>query len=132
MSQRCLGEGGIDMKKMKKTDPNLMGLISELKTVARENDAPIWRDVARRLEGPARNWAEVNVSKVSKYAEENDTIVIPGKLLGAGDIDKKVTIATYRASKSAVKKVESAGGKVIGMLELAGSNPKGSGVRIMR
>ncbi len=119
------------MKKMKKTDPNLMELISGLKAKARENDAPIWRDVARRLEGPARNWAEVNVSRVSKYAEDNETIVIPGKLLGAGDIDKKVTIAAYRASRSAVKKVESAGGKVIGITELAGQNLKGSGVRIM-
>ena len=120
------------MRNVKKTDPNLVELISELKRMARENDAPIWRDVARRLEGPARNWAEVNVSRVSKYAEDNDTIVIPGKLLGAGDIDKKVTIATYKASRSAVKKVESAGGKVIGIPELAGQNPRGSGVRIMK
>jgi len=120
------------MKKMKKTNPNLMELINGLKEKARDNEAPIWRDVARRLEGPSRNWAEVNVSKVSRYAEDNDTIVIPGKLLGAGEIDKKVTIAVYSASRKAVNKVESAGGKVIGVLELAGTNPKGSGVRIMR
>ncbi len=120
------------MKSRKKTNTNLTELISELKTKARTNEAPIWRDVALRLEAPSRNWAEVNVSKVSRYAKENETIVIPGKLLGAGEIDKKVTIAAYRASKSAIEKVENAGGKVMSVLELAGTNPKGSGVRIMR
>ncbi len=119
------------MKKMRKTNPNLVELIHELKKKAHENDAPIWRDVARRLEAPSRNWAEVNVSKVARYAGENETIVIAGKLLGAGDIDKKVTVAAYRASQSAKKKIESAGGRVISIMELVESNPKGSNVRIM-
>lgn len=119
------------MKRIRKTNPNLVELIRELKKRAHENDAPIWRDVARRLEAPSRNWAEVNVSKIARYAAENETVVIAGKLLGAGDIDKKVTVAVYKSSESARKKIERAGGKVISIMELVESNPKGSGVRIM-
>ncbi len=119
------------MKKIRKTNPNLVELISELKKKARENEAPIWRDVARRLEAPSGNRAEVNVSRIARYASENETIVIAGKILGAGDIDKKVTIAAYRSSDSAKKKIESAGGRVISLTDLVKENPKGSNVRIM-
>lgn len=119
------------MKKIRKKNPNLVELISELEKKARENEAPIWRDVARRLESPSRNWAEVNVGKIARYAAENETIVVAGKVLGAGDIDKKVTIAAYRSSESSRKKVESAGGRVISLRALVEENPKGSNVRIM-
>lgn len=119
------------MRKIRKTNRNLVELIHELKKKAHENEAPIWRDVARRLEVPSRNWAEVNVSKIARYAGENETIIIAGKLLGSGNIDKKVTVAAYRASKSAKKKIEDAGGKVISIIELVEANPKGSNVRIM-
>ena len=119
------------MKKIRKTNPNLVELIHELKKNARENEAPIWRDVARRLEAPSRNWAQVNVSRIARYAADNETIVIAGKLLGAGEIDKKVTIAAYRSSESARKKIESAGGRLISLAELVKENPKGSNIRIM-
>ncbi len=119
------------MRKNQKTNPNTTDLILALKKVSRENDAAIWRDIARRLEKPSSRWSEVNLSEIERHAKDKDTIIIAGKLLGSGDITKVVNVAAFSASGSAKKKLADAGGKFMQIEELAASNPKGSGVRIM-
>lgn len=120
------------MKKTFKTDPNLLALIDELKATTRENGAAIWRDIAKRLEKPKRNWAEVNLSKLERYAEEGDVIVVPGKVLAAGNLNKKITVAAYSFSDSAKAAILGAGGKDMTIMELVSENPKGSNVKMMR
>ena len=115
----------------RKTNPSLMALVQHLKDASRTNEAPIWRDIALRLEGPASNWAEVNVGKLDRYADEGDVIVVPGKLLGAGELKKKVTVAAFRCTGQAKQKLAGAGGMSLSFEELIEDNPKGSGVRIM-
>ena len=118
-------------KKSNKTNPNLVALIKRLKDASRTNEAPVWRDIAVRLEGPQRNWAEVNVGKLHLYAKEDDVIVVPGKLLGAGELAKKLTVASFRSSGQAKEKVEKAGGTSVSIEELLAKHPKGSKVKIM-
>jgi large subunit ribosomal protein L18e len=118
------------MTKTKKSDPNLVLLIDVLKKQTRENGAEIWRDIARRLEKPSRNWAEVNLSRLERYAKEGDVIVVPGKVLGAGAINK-LTVAAFRFSASAVKKIEEAGGRQLTFAQLMKETPSGRDVRIM-
>lgn len=115
----------------RKTNPHLLTLVQHLKDASRTNEAPIWRDIALRLEGPASHWAEVNVGKVDRHANEDDVIVVPGKLLGAGNLKKKVTVAAFRCTGQAKDKVASAGGRSLSLEELVENNPKGSKVRIM-
>jgi large subunit ribosomal protein L18e len=118
-------------KKINKTNPNLVSLIRRLKDASRTNEAPVWRDIALRLESPSNNWAEVNVGKLDRYASENDIIVVPGKVLGSGELAKKLTVAAYGFSSQARQKVENAGGQNMSIEELMASNPKGSKVKIM-
>jgi len=119
------------LKSSCKTNPNLEELIVELKRLSRENEAPIWRTIARKLEKPSRVWAEVNIASIDKHAKAKESVLIAGKLLGAGTISKAVNVAAYSASESAIKKVENAGGKFMQITELAKLNPKGSGIKIM-
>ena len=114
-----------------KSNPLLVDLIRELKHRAFEQKAPIWKDVARRLARPSRNWPGVNVGKVSAVVKKGETALIPGKLLGAGELDRSLTIAAFSASQSARSKVAKAGGKVLSILELAEANPNGSQVRVV-
>lgn len=121
------------MKKIiSKTDPNLLSLIDELKRVSREKDVAIWRDIARRLDKPKRNWAEVNISRLERYAEDGDVIIVPGKLLGAGNLSKKLTVAAFKFSDSARQKIEGAGGRNLSITELLQESPEGSSIRVMR
>jgi large subunit ribosomal protein L18e len=115
-----------------KTDPNLVALITGLKAETRASGADIWRDIALRLEKPRQNWAEVNLSKLERYASEGDIIVVAGKVLGSGTLSKKLTVAAYDFSESAKKKIAEAGGKGVSIPELIKMSPNGSGVRIMR
>ncbi len=117
---------------IQKTNPRLSDLISLLKTTSRENEANIWRDIADRLEGPARNYAEVNLSKISRYAANGDTIIVPGKVLGSGALETSVTIAALNFSASASEKIREANGACMSIEELVSANPKGSRVRVLR
>ncbi len=119
------------MPSSSKVNLNLVKLIQDLKALSREHNAPIWGTVAKKLERPSRNWAEVNVSRVARHAKDGESLVVPGTLLGSGSISIGVTVAAFRASSEARKKIESAGGKVTSIMELAESNPDGSNVRIM-
>jgi large subunit ribosomal protein L18e len=119
------------MTNNKKSDPNLVALIDSLKKASREKGTDIWRDIALRLEKPSRNWAEVNLSKLELFANEGDIIVVAGKVLGAGDINKKLTVAAYKFSASAAKKIEDAGGRKLTIPELVRESPSGRDVRIM-
>ena len=115
-----------------KTNPQLVATIDNLKAKTRETDAAIWRDIALRLEKPKKNWAEANLSKLERYAKDGETIIVPGKVLAAGEISKKITVAAYSFSEAAAKAIVAAGGKTLSIEELADANPKGTGVRIMR
>ena len=120
------------MKITRKTNPRIPALISVLKDTARENDAPIWKDMAKRLEKPNRDYAEVNLSKINRYAAENELVMIPGKVLGAGVLGHAVTVAALGFSTTAVDKITSAGGKCMTIEQILEENPAGSGIRIMQ
>ncbi len=119
------------MKPTNKRNPHLVELIENLLRQSREHEAKIWRDVAERLAKSRKNWAEVNIGRVARHASKGETILVPGKLLGSGEIDFPVTVASFKASASAVEKIEKAGGKVITIEQLMKERPDGSGVRIM-
>src|SRR5207247_6037771 len=123
--------GPVFMAKPPKTNPHLQQVVRRLREVSRETNAPIWRDVAERLERTRKNWSEVNLSRLSRYAEKGEQIVVPGIVLATGEITTPVTVAAFRTSIAAQKKIEAAGGRAITLVELATLNPKGSGVRIM-
>ena len=119
------------MSLMAKTNPGLRVLIQDLKKKSWENDAPIWRDIAKRLEKPSSRRPAVNLSRIDRYANANDTVLVPGKLLAAGAITKPVKVAAYGFSTAAIEKISAAGGECISIESLAESNPKGTNVKIM-
>jgi large subunit ribosomal protein L18e len=119
------------MKKLKKTDEHITKLINELLRKSYELKAPIWKDVARRLSKSRKNYAVVNIGKLSRYAVENGIYIIPGTLLGSGFVAKKIKVAAFRISKSAKMKIEDAGGRVVSISELLAEHPDGSNIQII-
>jgi large subunit ribosomal protein L18e len=115
----------------RKSNPVLVELIGTLQKAGRDNQAPLWRDIASRLEKPSRNWAQVNISKIDQHLGDGETAVVAGKLLGSGELTKKVTIVAFSASESARAKVTAAGGKVLSLQEAIKAYPKGQNCRII-
>ena len=107
------------VKKIIKTNPNLIELINKLNKQSKSEDAAIWRT------------AEVNLSDIARYAEAGETVLVPGKVLSNGDLTEKVDVVALKFSAKAQEKIESAGGECISIDEIIESNPKGSNIRIM-
>ena len=115
----------------RKSDPNLVKLIDELLVASAKNEAKVWKDLAERIAKPRRLYAEVNISKIERYAKDNETIVVPGKVLGSGKTSKQVTVAALSFSESAKRKIEEVGGRCLTIMQLLEENPKGNNIRIM-
>lgn len=109
----------------------LLRLIMELKKRSNEQNAQIWKRVANDLERPTRQRRVVNLSSISRYTKENEVIVVPGKVLGAGTLGHKLTISAFQFSNGAKEKIEKAGAKIVPLLELSRENPSGKGIRII-
>jgi large subunit ribosomal protein L18e len=120
------------VKLTRKTNPRIVSLILTLKERAHGERAPIWKDIAKSLETPTRNYATVNLSKINRHTVENEVLLVPGKVLGAGFLNHSVTVAALNFSESAVTKISEAGGMCLSIEEIMDSNPKGSGIRIFR
>ena len=114
-----------------KTSSELVMTIDELRRLSRDNGAPIWRAVADRLEGPSRNWAQVNLEHASANLKEAEVGVVPGRVLGTGRVRRGLRLAAYGFSRAARDKIAAAGGNALSLSEIAALDPKGSRARIL-
>ena len=114
-------------KKVTKTNEVLLNIVVDLKKTATAKKAKIWKAVADELLKSTRKMREVNLEKINRVTKQNDVIVVPGKVLGTGTLNHKVTVAAFSFSESAKKKLEN----VLSIPELLKKNPKGSGVKII-
>ena len=119
------------MKRTGPTNNHLRELISRLKELSAKQKAPIWKRIAEDLEASTRDRRVVNLSRINRFSKDNDLIVVPGKVLSSGNLDKKVTVAAWDFSEMAKKKIKDANSKAMAIEELLDNNPKGKGVKII-
>ncbi len=116
---------------MEKTDENLSMLIAELKKKSLTSKERFWKAIALELERPTRQRRVVNLSKIDRFTSEGDFIVVPGKVLSAGELTHPLTIAAWKFSGSAKEKIEGKKAKGMTLAELLKSDIKGKKIRIM-
>lgn len=120
------------MRETKTTNPQLIELISRLRKLSKEQEAPIWLDVADHLAKTRRQRVTTNLSTINRHTEKDDFVLVPGKILASGELDHALTVASFDASDSAKAKVAGAKGKYLTIQELMEKNPKGSNIKIIR
>jgi len=113
------------------TNQLVLNMVKELKSASAKNKAPIWSKLAEMAQKPSIAKRLVNVGKISDVTKENDVVVVPGKVLGTGNISHKITLCSFSISTSAAKKVLSAGGKIISYSDMISKFPTGKGVKII-
>lgn len=117
---------------MRKADnPELIEVTRFLKSSANESNAPVWRTLAEKLEKSKHSRSAVNISRINRHTEDGETVTVPGKVLGSGVLDHKVSVAAFQFSEAAKKKIEAAGGKCLTFPALVKKNNKGKNVRII-
>ena len=119
------------MKRTGPTNPLLKDLIGELKKRSNEQSVNLWKRVALDLERPTRNRRAVNLSRINRYTKENEVIVVPGKVLGSGNLNHKLTISAYQFSEQAKDKLEKNGSQIVNLLDLSKEKPNGKKIRII-
>ena len=106
-------------------------LTQELKKLSLEKKAPFWKRIATELEKPSRNKRVVNLWKIEKVCKDDETIIVPGKVLGDGNLNKKVTVVALNYSKDAKKKLTDSKVSFMTNQDLMKKNPEAKGVRII-
>ena len=101
-------------------------LISQLK----KSKAPLYARLAKELSRPARNARRVNLAQVARHATDR-VVVVPGKVLGAGTLDKAVTVAAFGFSEQAEQKIKAAKGSILTIQELMKKYPDAKKVQIV-
>ena len=107
------------------TNPIKRKLITDLK----KGKKGIWKQIAETLEKPRRREINVNIWKINKMTKDGDTVIVPGKVLGNGELEHKVTIAAFSFSKTAKEKL---GNSISCLYDLMKKNPKGTGIKIIK
>ena len=91
-----------------------------------------WAIISNVLSSPRKNRLEKNLDEINKESKEGEIIVVPGKVLSMGELDKKIKIIAFGFSKSAEEKILKAGGKISTILDEIKKNPEAKGVKILQ
>jgi large subunit ribosomal protein L18e len=109
----------------KKTSGSLVDTI----IASKKNDA--WNEVASILSGPRKGRINMNLGEINRLSKAGETIVIPGKVLSQGEIDKKIKLVAFGFSEMAREKILQSKSEIESISEEIKKNPSAKGVRII-
>jgi large subunit ribosomal protein L18e len=98
----------ISKRVKKKRNPELVRTIESAK---KKN----FLELGKRLSGPTRLQSRINLNQLSRLKETK--IIVAGKVLGQGDINKKISISALGFSEQAREKLKKAGCEIKTILE---------------
>jgi large subunit ribosomal protein L18e len=113
----------IDKRKKRKTNPELVQTI----LIAKKNNL---LELAKSLSGPRRKQISINLDMLEKLKE--DRILVAGKILGYGNINKKIMVIALSFSESAAKKLKKANCEFKTIKQEIEKNPKLTGFKIIK
>jgi len=90
-----------------------------------------WIKVAEVLSGPRKNRVNLNLEEIDKKVEEKDVVVIPGKVLSQGSVNKKIKIIALNFSEKAKEKLLKSKCEVLNIVDEIKKNPDGKGIKIL-
>ena len=116
----------IEKQTQKKRNPEIVETIRAAKKKEK------WIKIARILSGPRRKMPSLNLTDINKDSKEGDTVVVPGKVLSQGEINKKIKVVALGFSEKAREKLMKSKSNPTDILEEIKKNPDAKGVKILR
>jgi large subunit ribosomal protein L18e len=116
-----INKSKIERRMKKKSDSDLVKTIILLKKSNPE--------VAKELAKPKRRWSAINLKELSHV---DGDLVIPGKVLSAGELSSKKRIVAWSFSEKAKEKIAQAKGEAVLISEEMKKNPQLNGLSIVR
>ena len=109
----------------------LNNTIWTLRNALKKNKVPIWKAIIKELSRSRSNRREVNIGELAHVTKDKEVVIVPGKILGSGEISHKLTVLCFTISEVATRKILDAGGKILPLDSLIKKYPDGKGVRII-
>jgi ribosomal protein L18E len=119
--EKKISKTQIEKRMQVKTDSTLKEAIIKLKKTN-----PV---VAKELAKPKRQWASVNLDAIAKISGD---VVVAGKVLGSGHLEKAKKIVGWGASAKAVERIKSAGGSFVSILDEIKKNAELKGLELVK
>ncbi len=119
------------MKRTGPTNPVMKELILSLRKESTISKAALWDRVADDLEKATRQRRVVNISRIALHTKANETVVVPGKVLGSGILPHSVIVAALSFSEGARERIEQAKGKALTIDQLLKQKPKAKDLKLL-
>ncbi len=121
------------MKREEKKKKSVALLIRALRKAGNERKEKLWKDLAERLSKPRRTLACVNIWKINRAAAKagGKLLLVPGKVLGNGELSGKVEVAALEFSESAARKIR-ANGSALSVQQLLESKRKAAEIVVVK
>ncbi|MEK6827343.1 MAG: 50S ribosomal protein L18e, partial [Nanoarchaeota archaeon] len=103
-----------------------------VKTIIEAKKKSKWLEIAGILSSPKINQIDINLNKINENAKEGETILVPGKVLSQGEIEKKIKVVAFSFSEKAKDKILKAKGEVSTISEEIKKNPEAKGIKILK
>ena len=116
----------IEKQLEKKTNPELVKTIIEAKK--KKN----WLEVAAMLSSPRTKRVNINLDKINNEAKGGEIVVVAGKVLSQGELDKMIKVVALSFSKMAKEKISKTNGEASTILEEIKKNPEAKNVRFLK
>lgn len=91
-----------------------------------------WLEIARVLTNSTRKRPYFNLEEINNKIKEGDKIVIPGKVLSQGKIDKKIKIVAFNFSEKAKEKLLNSSCEISNILDEIKLNPDFKDLKILK
>jgi len=124
--QRTMSKTTLKERMHKKTNPGLAAAIYlALKT-------PAWLKLAKLLSQSTKKQSSVNLGEIDKQTSMGDSVLVPGRVLGVGEITKKIRICSFGISKEALERLSKTRSEWVYILDEIKKNPKAEGLKIIK
>lgn len=86
-------------------------IVWTLRKAFKKNKTSIWRSLEHEISKARSIRREVNISRLSSVTKNDEVIVVPGKVLGSGEMDHKLTVCAFSISEMVQRRSPTSAGK---------------------
>ncbi len=116
----------IEKKLVRKTNPGLVETIIAAKKNLK------WLEIANLISRPKRKQISVNLDQINEKAKDGERVLVPGKVLGEGELNKRISIVSFSFSQSAKEKLKKNKVETFSILEEIKKNPEAKNIHIIK
>jgi len=97
---------------------------------AKKNNS--WVEVAGLLSRPRRKRININLDEINLKCAEGENVIIPGKVLSQGKIEKKIKVIAFNFSEKAKEKLLNSKCQISYISDEIKSNPSAKGLKVLK